>query len=135
MTLWVMGCRRASVGITTGVSRREDHERDGSMNVQRRDFLLLVTLVTAAATAAFTKTEATAAEPAAVGNQSGASFPDFSSVWGHHTSPETSSDPLHSLSCLVSASGSTGSLSDHTPLRTVASAMTAAVESGESGHT
>jgi hypothetical protein len=52
------------------------------MNVHRRDFLLLMTLATAAVTPAFGQ-----AAPPAVGSaesaQSTVSIPDFSGIWGH----------------------------------------------------
>ena len=53
------------------------------MNLQRRDFLLVVTLAGAAATPALGQTAAPAAGPADSGAQSAASIPDFSGIWGH----------------------------------------------------
>ena len=53
------------------------------MNVQRRDFLLFVTLVVAAATPVWGQ----AAAPTASGAQSGASIPDVSGVWLHPSIP------------------------------------------------
>jgi hypothetical protein len=53
------------------------------MNVQRRDFLLLVTLVAAEATPALAQTVGPAVGPAAIGKQNAASIPDFSGIWGH----------------------------------------------------
>ena len=53
------------------------------MNVQRRDFLLLVTLAAAAATPAFGQAAAPAVGPTGSGAQSAASIPDFSGIWGH----------------------------------------------------
>jgi hypothetical protein len=53
------------------------------MNMQLRDFLLLVTLVAAPATPAFAQTVAPAVGPAAIGKQGDASIPDFSGIWGH----------------------------------------------------
>src|ERR1700730_8684072 len=52
------------------------------MNVQRRDFLLLVTLATAAATPPWGQ-----AAPAVSnsGAQSAASIPDFSGIWGRQS--------------------------------------------------
>src|SRR6266853_925940 len=54
-----------------------------SMKVQPRDFLLLVTLVTAAATPALGQTTAPAVTPTDTGTPSGASIPDFSGLWNH----------------------------------------------------
>jgi hypothetical protein len=59
-------------------------ETGGIMNVQRRDFLLLVTLAAAVATPARAQTVAPAAPPA---TQSAASIPDFSGIWAHLTLP------------------------------------------------
>jgi hypothetical protein len=53
------------------------------MNLQRRDFLLVVTLAGAAATLALGQTAAPAGRPADSGAQSAASIPDFSGIWGH----------------------------------------------------
>jgi hypothetical protein len=53
------------------------------MNMQRRDFLLLVTLVAAGATPALAQTVAPAVGPAAIDKQSAVSIPDFSGIWGH----------------------------------------------------
>jgi hypothetical protein len=53
------------------------------MNVQRRDFLLFVTLAVAAATPVWGQ----AAAPTASGAQSGASIPDVSGVWLHPSIP------------------------------------------------
>src|ERR1700681_1500442 len=53
------------------------------MNVQRRDFLLFVTLAVAAATPVWGQ----AAAPTASGAQSGASVPDVSGVWLHPSIP------------------------------------------------
>ena len=52
------------------------------MNVQRRGFLLLVTLATAVATHASGQTAAPAATPNADA-PGGASVPDFSGPWSH----------------------------------------------------
>jgi hypothetical protein len=67
-------------GVALYESCRRNHEREWSMNVQRRDFLLLVTLATAAATPALGQ-----AAPAVSnsGAQSAASIPDFSGIWSH----------------------------------------------------
>jgi hypothetical protein len=56
------------------------------MNVQRRDFLLLLTLA-AAATPASGQAVPPAAGPAPSGAQAAASVPDFSGVWGHPSIP------------------------------------------------
>jgi hypothetical protein len=53
------------------------------MNVRWREFLLLVTLVAAAATPAFAQTVPPAVGPAATGKQSAVSIPDFSGIWRH----------------------------------------------------
>ena len=53
------------------------------MNLQRRDFLLVVTLAGAAATPALGQTAAPAGRPPDSGAQSAASIPDFSGIWGH----------------------------------------------------
>jgi len=53
------------------------------MNMQRRDFLLLVTLVVAAATPVRGETAA----PAAGSANAGASIPDFSGLWAHPSFP------------------------------------------------
>jgi hypothetical protein len=53
------------------------------MNVQRRDFLLLVTLATAAATPALGQTAAPAVTPTDTSTPGGASIPDFSGSWNH----------------------------------------------------
>ena len=57
------------------------------MNVQRRDFLLLVALAAAAATPAPGQTAAPAVGPANGGTQGAASIPDFSGVWAHPSWP------------------------------------------------
>src|SRR5580658_9340325 len=59
------------------------HASEVGMNVQRRDFLLFVTLVVAAATPVWGQ----AAAPTASGAQSGASIPDVSGVWLHPSIP------------------------------------------------
>ncbi len=53
------------------------------MNMQRLDFLLLVTLATAAATPALGQTSAPAVTPTDTDTRSGASIPDFSGSWNH----------------------------------------------------
>jgi hypothetical protein len=57
------------------------------MNVQRRDFLLLVALTAAAATPALGQTVAPAVGPANSATQGAASIPDFSGVWAHPSWP------------------------------------------------
>jgi len=57
------------------------------MNVQRRDFLLLVALAAAAATPALGQTAAPAVGPANSATQGAASIPDFSGVWAHPSWP------------------------------------------------
>jgi hypothetical protein len=56
---------------------------EGSMNLQRRNLVLLVTLATAAATPALAQTTAIAITPTDTGTPSGASIPDFSGSWSH----------------------------------------------------
>src|ERR1700674_2511550 len=58
------------------------------MNLQGRDFLLLVTLGVAAATPVWGQSVAPAVGPANSGTQSAASIPDFSGIWGHLTWPD-----------------------------------------------
>src|SRR5216684_5171370 len=53
------------------------------MNVQRRDFLLLVTIVSAISTSAWTQAVSPAAAPAGSSARSAASMPDFSGTWAH----------------------------------------------------
>ena len=53
------------------------------MNLQRRDFLLLVTMAAAVTTPASGQTAAPAAAPARSVAQSAASIPDFSGIWAH----------------------------------------------------
>jgi hypothetical protein len=57
------------------------------MNMQRRDFLLVATLVAAAATPAFGQTVAPTAGPATSGKASAASIPDVSGIWIHGSIP------------------------------------------------
>jgi hypothetical protein len=52
------------------------------MNLQRRDFLLIMTLAAAAATPAFGQAVAPTLGPAN-SEESAASIPDFSGIWGH----------------------------------------------------
>src|SRR5215468_6504376 len=53
------------------------------MNLQRRDFLLVVTLAAAAAAPAFGQVVTPAAGPANSGKAGAASIPDFSGIWVH----------------------------------------------------
>jgi hypothetical protein len=53
------------------------------MNLQRRDFLLVVTLATAAATPVFGQAVAPTVGPANSGKESAASMRDFSGIWVH----------------------------------------------------
>jgi hypothetical protein len=53
------------------------------MNLQRLDFLLVVTLAAAAASPAFGQAVAPTVGPAKSGNESAASIPDFSGIWVH----------------------------------------------------
>jgi hypothetical protein len=53
------------------------------MSARQRDFLLLVTLMAAAATPALGQTVALAVGSATSGTQSAASIPDFSGIWAH----------------------------------------------------
>ena len=58
------------------------------MNIQRRDFLSLVTLGAAVAAApVFAQTVAPAVGPAAIREQSAASIPDFSGIWARLSFP------------------------------------------------
>ena len=57
------------------------------MTLQRRDFLLLVTLAAAAATPAFGQTVAPTVAPANSGKESAASIPDFAGMWVHGSIP------------------------------------------------
>jgi hypothetical protein len=63
------------------------------MNVQRRDFLLLVALAAAAATPALGQTAAPAVGPANGATQGVASIPDFSGVWAHPSWPSVEPPP------------------------------------------
>jgi hypothetical protein len=58
-------------------------KREESMNLQRWDFLLVVTLAAAAATPAFGQAVAPTVGPANRGKESPASVPDFSGIWVH----------------------------------------------------
>jgi hypothetical protein len=58
------------------------------MNAPRWDFLLLLTIVVAAATSAWGQTLVPAAEPTNSGTQSAASTPDFSGNWSHLFFPD-----------------------------------------------
>jgi hypothetical protein len=53
------------------------------MNVQRRDFLLLVTLAAVVATPTWGQVVAPSIAPAGSRTQSAASIPDFSGIWAH----------------------------------------------------
>src|ERR1700678_3572249 len=59
------------------------HGGESSMNVQRRDLLLAVMLVSAIATPAFAQPVSPAAEPAGGVAGRAADFPDFSGTWAH----------------------------------------------------
>jgi hypothetical protein len=63
---------------TSDLKRREEN-----MNLQQRDFLLVVTLAVAAVTPASSQTVAPTVGPAHGGRQGSASIPDFSGVWTH----------------------------------------------------
>jgi hypothetical protein len=63
----------------------EPHEWEVSVNMQRRNFLLFVTLATAAATPAPAQTATSAVGPSAT--HGAASIPDFSRVWSHPSLP------------------------------------------------
>src|SRR5215831_12737915 len=56
---------------------------EGSMNVQRRDFLLAAAMVSAISMPAWAQTAPPAAEAAGSGTRSAASIPDFSGTWAH----------------------------------------------------
>jgi hypothetical protein len=60
-----------------------NREPEESMNLQRRDLLLLMTLAATAATPAWGQTAAPAAGPAHSTAQGAASIPDFSGIWAH----------------------------------------------------
>jgi hypothetical protein len=63
-------------------------KREENMNLQRRDFLLAVTLAAAAATPAFGQAVAPTVGPAdSAGTHSAASIPDFSGMWVHGSNP------------------------------------------------
>jgi hypothetical protein len=53
------------------------------MSVQRRDFLLLATIVSAISTPAWTQEVSPAVGPAGSSARSAASIPDFSGTWAH----------------------------------------------------
>src|SRR6202162_6219667 len=53
------------------------------MNLQLRDFLLMVTLAGVAAAPAWGQSAAPSTGPSAGGTQSAASIPDFSGIWTH----------------------------------------------------
>src|ERR1700724_496397 len=57
------------------------------MTLQRRDFLLVVTLAAAAATPAFGQAVAPTVAPTNSGKVSAASTPDFSGMWVHGSIP------------------------------------------------
>src|ERR1700674_2137046 len=57
------------------------------MTLQRRDFLLVVTLAAAAATPAFGQAVAPTIAPSNSGKVSAASTPDFSGIWVHGSIP------------------------------------------------
>ena len=57
------------------------------MTLQRRDFLLVVTLAAAAATPALGQAVAPTVAPANRGKESAASVPDFSGMWVHGSIP------------------------------------------------
>src|SRR5262252_3742693 len=62
--------------------------REESMTLQRRDFLLVVTLAAAVATPAFGQAVAPTVAPANSGKEkSAASTPDFSGMWVHGSIP------------------------------------------------
>jgi hypothetical protein len=58
-------------------------KKEGSMNVQRRDFLLSVTLAAAAATPVLGQAVVPTVGPADSGTHGAASIPNFSGIWGH----------------------------------------------------
>ena len=57
------------------------------MNVQQRDFLVMVTLAAAAATPAWGQDAAPAVGPVSSNTQSAAAIPDFSRIWYHPSFP------------------------------------------------
>jgi hypothetical protein len=57
------------------------------MNVQRQNFLLLVTLAAATSTPALGQAVTPAVGPASGATQSAVSIPDFSGIWGHLSLP------------------------------------------------
>src|SRR6516165_9175802 len=83
-------CRRGAPLPSTDAKGRAftrklaaEPEREGSMNLQRRDFLLLVTLAASITMPAWGQTLAPEVGPASA-NQSAASIPDLSGIWGHN---------------------------------------------------
>jgi hypothetical protein len=64
---------------------RRNHEKERSVNLQRRDFLLVVTLgvATAAAASASGQSVAPTVGPVGSGTHGAASIPDFSGIWAH----------------------------------------------------
>jgi hypothetical protein len=58
-------------------------QREESMNLQRRDFLLVVSLAAAVVTPAFGQAAAPTIGPANSGKESAAPIPDFSGIWLH----------------------------------------------------
>src|SRR5712692_10279650 len=65
---------------------REPYDWEMSMNMQR-DFLLFVTLATAAATPVLAQTATPAVGPASSATHGAASIPDFSRLWYHPALP------------------------------------------------
>src|SRR5215475_13372667 len=58
-------------------------KQEGSMNVELRDFLLLVTMVAAISTPAWAQAVSPAAGTAGSDARGAASIPDFSGTWAH----------------------------------------------------
>jgi hypothetical protein len=69
--------------VSTAAENRRNHNWEAGMKVQRRDFLLLVTLAAAAATPALGQAVTPAAGPAKSDTHTAASIPDFSGLWSH----------------------------------------------------
>jgi hypothetical protein len=71
--------------VSAATENRRNHDREAAMNLERRAFLLLVTL--AAAGPAFGQQVAPVAGLANIGAQGAVSIPDFSGIWRHGSLP------------------------------------------------
>jgi hypothetical protein len=86
------------------------------MNLQRRDFLLVVTLAGAAAMPAWGQT---VARPAGGDAQISASIPDFSGLWGHPYWPGFEQKPTSVLGANGLASCDTRQSTNRIPIRSI----------------